>query len=326
VNQSDDASVPVVMGPEQTRDGLPFTRLIAALRDAFSRSELVPERHHHHIELPDGGFGTLLLMPAWSMRSGYLGVKIATIYPGNSARQLPGVYASYLLSDAMTGRPLALLDGDQITARRTAAVAALAADYLARADAARLLVVGSGRIAALLPEAFSTVRPIGAVDIWDRSPAKAEALAERLRDSGIPARSTSNLEEAAARADIVSCATLATTPLIEGAWLAPGTHLDLIGSFTPTMREADDACMTRGRIFVDTPDAVREAGDLVQPIRAGLIGESAVLAMLADLCAGATAGRRTPDDLTIFKAVGTALSDIAAAALVYEGEQEGRAP
>jgi ornithine cyclodeaminase len=169
------------------------------------------------------------------------------------------------------------------------------------------------------------VRSIATVDIWDRSLAKAEALAGRLREGGMPARAAASLEDAARHADIISCATLATTPLIEGAWLAPGTHLDLIGSFTPTMREADDACVARARIYVDTPDAAKEAGDLVQPIRAGVIGEEAVLGTLADLCAGTMPGRRDPGDLTIFKAVGTALSDIAAAALVYEREREGGA-
>jgi ornithine cyclodeaminase len=320
VSNIDGNSVPKVIGTEETRDGLSFARLIPALREAFTRSEAVPVRHHHRIELPDGAFGTLLLMPAWSAHSGFLGVKIATIFPGNSARQLPGVYATYLLADAMTGRPLALLDGDQITARRTAAVAALAADRLSRADAEKLLIVGSGRVAALLPEAFSVVRPIQAVEIWDRTLAKAEALAERLRENGLPARAVASLQEAARRADIISCATLATSPLIEGRWLSAGTHLDLIGGFTLAMREADDDCMRRGRIYVDAPEAISEAGDLALPIDAGVIGRDAVLGTLADLCTGRELGRMSSDDLTVFKAVGTALSDITAAALVYEHE------
>jgi ornithine cyclodeaminase len=320
VTDFDEISAPIVIGTGETRDGLSFAHLIAALRDAFSRSETVPIRHHHRIDLPDGAFGTLLLMPAWSAHSSFLGVKIATIYPGNSARQLPGVYATYLLADATTGRPLALLDGDQITARRTAAVAALAADYLSRADSTNLLVVGSGRVAALLPEAFSTVRPIRTVEIWDRSPAKAEALADRLREQGLQARATASLREAAGRADIVSCATLATSPLIEGAWLSRGTHLDLIGGFTPAMREADDDCMVRGAIYIDTPEAMSEAGDLAQPICAGVIGEAAVLGTLANLCRSEAPGRTDSEDLTVFKAVGTALSDITAAALVYTGK------
>jgi ornithine cyclodeaminase len=314
----------MVIGAERTRDGLPFDALIATLRVAFGGDTVVPVRHHHRIDLPDGEFGTLLLMPAWSAQSGFLGIKIATIYPGNSSRQLPGVHATYLLADAANGRPLALLDGDQITARRTAAVAALAADYLSRPDAAKLLVVGSGRVAALLPAAFSTVRPIQAIEIWDRSIVKAEALAERLREEGLPARAAGSLREAAGRADIISCATLATSPLIEGNWLSAGTHLDLIGGFTLDMREADDACMARGRIYVDAPEAIEEAGDLALPIRAGVIGENAVLGTLADLCGGGAAGRRNAEDITVFKAVGTALSDIAAAALVYGNECGGR--
>jgi ornithine cyclodeaminase len=210
-----------------------------------------------------------------------------------------------------------LIDGNEITGRRTVGVAALGASLLSRADASSLLVVGSGRIASLAPEAFAAVRPIGRVEVWDRTPEKAESLADRLRTQGFDARSASSLEAAVGRADIISCATLSTSPLIHAEWLRPGTHLDLIGSFTPHMREADDACMARGRLFVDSPEAVTESGDLVQPMAAGVIDRNAVLGTLSDLCAGRLQGRGDADEVTIFKAVGTALSDIAAAALAY---------
>ena len=303
---------------QRTREALPFAALIPTLREAFASGATVPPRHHHHIPLPDGSEATLLLMPAWQ-RDGYLGIKIVNVFPGNSAKGLPGLHSTYLLCDGNTGQPLAMIDGNEITGRRTVGVAALGASYLARGDASSLLVVGSGRIASLAPEAFAQVRGITQVTIWDRTLAKAEALADRLRGQGFASRAASSLPDAVAGADIVCCATLSTQPLIRGEWLRPGTHLDLIGSFRPDMRETDDRCMQRGRLFVDSTDALRESGDLVQPIAAGAIDETAVLGTLSDLCAGRSRGREGRDEITIFKAVGTALSDIAAAALAYRG-------
>lgn len=303
-----------VIGAAETRRALPFEALIPALKAAFAAGATVPERHHHHIPHPDGD-GVLLLMPAWS--GGLLGTKIATIHPANNARGLPSVHSTYLLADAATGAPLALLDGNEITTRRTIAVSALAASFLAREDAADLLIVGAGRIAALAAEAFAVVRPIRTVTVWNRDATKAQRLAADLRTQGFDASAAPSLEEAAKRADIITCATPSTAPIIRGDWLRPGTHLDLIGSFTPAMREADDACFARGHIYVDTSDALVEAGDLTGPITAGVITAQDIRGSLADLCTGRVAGRTSNDAITIFKSVGTALADLAAAAMVH---------
>jgi ornithine cyclodeaminase len=304
-----------VIGPDQARQALGFDRLIPQLDKAFAEGATVPMRHHHYIPQGEGPDGVLLLMPAWQDK--YLGVKIATIYPGNTGRALPGVYASYLLSARDTGRPLALIDGNQITARRTAATAALAASYLSRPDAANLLVVGAGRVACLLASAFRQVRPIKKVALWDVDAALAARLAASLEEEGIAAAVASSLEEAVRAADIVSCATLSTTPLVRGEWLRPGTHLDLIGSFTPNMREADDACFARAKVYVDAMDALLESGDLMGPLESGALKKDAIRT-LAQLCGGAAPGRETSEEITVFKAVGTALADMAAGALVYE--------
>jgi ornithine cyclodeaminase/alanine dehydrogenase-like protein (mu-crystallin family) len=245
-----------VIDAERTCDALPFARLIPVLRQAFAGGAKVPARHHHHMAQPDGTTAVLLLMPAWQDQ-GYLGVKIVTIFPGNSARGLPGLDSSYLLCDGQTGRHLALIDGNQITARRTVGVAALAASYLARQDATSLLLVGAGRVASLAAEAFRMVRPIRTVAVWNRDRAKAAKLVEALQGRGFDAVIAPSLREAAGEVDIISCATLSTEPLIQADWLKPGTHLDLIGSFTPAMREADDACLARGRVYVDSLDAGR---------------------------------------------------------------------
>jgi ornithine cyclodeaminase len=226
--------------------------------------------------------------------------------------------STYMLYDGRTGMQLALLDGNTITTRRTVAASCLAADYLARKDARRLLVLGAGRVASLIPDAYRVVRPIAHVDIWDIDPASAERLAENLRQQGLRADAVTDLEAATRQADIVSAATLATAPLIRGEWLRPGTHVNLIGGFTPAMREADDEALQRSSVYIDTHEALHEAGDLVQPIRAGVISADTVRATLDQLCRRDSPARTSDDEITLYKAVGTALADLAAATMAYE--------
>lgn len=302
---------------------MPFDRLVAALREAFAAGAEVPARHVHR--LPDGAGGELtsLLMPAWTAPTaadpGFYGVKVINVAPGNAARGLPGLHGSYLLFEAATGRPLALMDADVLTARRTAAASALAAAYLSRPDASRLLVLGAGRVAALLPAAMASVRPIHHVAIWARRPEAAEALAARWRGEGFEVELVTELPAAVAAAHIVSTATLATEPLVQGAWLAPGSHLDLIGGFTPAMREADDDCFRGARIAIDTEEALAKSGDLLGPLSRGVFTPAEVRATLAQLARGQVPGRTQEKQRTVFKSVGTALEDLAAARLVWAG-------
>lgn len=301
-----------------TRDALPFPALIAALERLFAEGCEVPPRQVHPIRNPDGRDGTLLIMPAW--QSGrFIGIKTVAVYPANAAQGLPGLHASYLLLDAHTGVPLAMMDGNQITARRTVAASALAASRLARPDAKRLLVIGGGRVAALLPAAYRAVLPIESVQVWTRQRAQAEALAATWRLDGLAAQPVHDLAAAAARADIVSCATMASAPIVQGAWLQPGSHLDLIGGFAPGMREADDACLVGAAIYVDTDEALKKSGDLLDPIAHGVISAADIHGDLAGLCRGTVSGRETLTQRTVFKSVGNALEDLAAAMLVHEG-------
>jgi ornithine cyclodeaminase/alanine dehydrogenase-like protein (mu-crystallin family) len=310
-----------ILDAAATRAALPFAQLIPALREMFADGCEVPARHVHRIDDGAGGEVTSLLMPAWD-RTHY-GVKVINVAPGNAARGLPGLHASYLLHDAATGRPLALIDGDELTARRTVAASALAASWLARSDARRLLVVGAGRVAALLPGAYREVRALGCVEVWARQPGAAAALAARWREAGFDAVAAADLAQAVRRADIVSCATLATAPLVRGEWLRDGSHLDLIGSFTPQMREADDDCLRGAAVFVDTPEALAKSGDLLVPIERGVFAAAALRGTLATLSRGETSGRVSACERTVFKSVGTALEDLAAAALAYRTGQAG---
>jgi ornithine cyclodeaminase len=288
---------------------LDFPSLVAALRAMFREGCEVPARHHHAI-----GDATLLVMPAWR-EGAALGIKIVTVFPDNTRRALPTVYGTYLLLDAATGEPQALLDGTALTLRRTAAASALAADYLARPDSAVHLMVGTGALAPHLIIAHSAVRAIRERRIWGRDPKKAAALAERLVAAGIAAVPVSDLAEAVAASDIVTCATLAREPLIRSEWLRPGTHLDLVGGFTPEMREADDATIARARVYVDTDAALHEAGDIVQPLRSGHLVRERIAGDLFGLTRGTCPGRGDPSEITLFKSVGAALEDLAAAQL-----------
>ncbi|MCV3735146.1 ornithine cyclodeaminase family protein [Rhizobium sp. TRM96647] len=305
----------LVLTEQQTRDALPFADLIDALAEMFAGDCVMPIRHHHDVAVPGEENATLLLMPAWQPGA-YIGVKLVSVFPGNTRRGLPAIFGSYLLSSGKTGELLAIIDGGELTARRTAAASALAARHLARADAKRLLVIGAGRLSLNLVAAHSAVRPIEEIAIWGRDAAKAEAAAGEARAAGFNARAVTDLEWAAREADIISCCTLSETPLVRGAWLRPGTHLDLIGAFKPSMRETDDEAVTRATLFVDTRDgALSEGGDLVQPIRAGIIGPEAIRADLAELVTGRDPGRRSPEEITLFKSVGAALEDLAGAIL-----------
>ena len=306
-----------ILDAPTTRSHLAFARLIPALRDAFAGPASVPPRHVHSVAC-GAAQGTVLVMPAWS-DAGFLGIKTINIFPGNSAQGLPGLHATYVLYDAHTGVPLALLDGNEITAHRTAAASALGASFLARGDASKLLVLGTGRVARLLPAALRTVRPIDEVWVWNHRAAGAEALAAAWRAEGFNARAAPDLEAAVRQAHIVSCATLATAPLVHGSWLAAGSHLDLIGSFTPAMTEADPACFRGASVFVDTKEALQKAGDLLDAIAAGALCTTDTQATLAQLCRGEHPGRRSGDERTAFKAVGSALEDLTAATLVWQG-------
>ena len=296
----------------ETARRLEFPALIAALERLFVAGCDVPARHVHAV----GEALTVLLMPAWQPGR-YFGLKVVNVAPGNAALGLPGLFATYQLFDANTGEPLALIDGGEITARRTAAASALAASRLARADARRQLIVGAGRVGSLLAPAMRAVRAIDDVMVWSRDRHAALRLAVKLAADGLPARTVDNLAEATATADIVSCATLSAEPLIQGDWLAPGSHLDLIGGFTPAMREADDACFAGAQVWIDTGEALAKAGDLLHPIAAGVLRREDVRGTLADVCA-APVQPRDPSTRTVFKSVGTALEDLAAAILVFE--------
>ena len=322
----DSDSSPVLHFDDATiRARLPWPRMLDALDAALKSTVQAPLRANHAIEVPGEPAASLLLMPAWRVGQ-RIGVKLVTVFPGNRLRSERAVAAVYALFDARDGTPLALFDGEELTARRTAGASAYAADRLARADARLLVMVGAGRQARGLIEAHTSVRPIEEVALWSRTAQHAEAAAAAMAADGMPVRPCTDLEAAVRVADIVSCATLASAPIVLGAWLRPGTHLDLVGAFKAHMRETDDAAMQRADIIVvdNREAALAEGGDVVQAIASGAISAASIAAELRDFACGAHAGRQRDDQVTVFKSVGFALEDLAAAedGLRCHGEPE----
>ncbi|MBS0533763.1 MAG: ornithine cyclodeaminase family protein [Proteobacteria bacterium] len=298
---------------------LDYPRLVEALREAFRQGgEAMPVRQSYEVGVP-GAPAHLLTMPAWR-RGKTLGVKLVTVFPQNAAKGIGAVSSLYMLFDGETGVPLATIDGEALTNRRTAAASALASSYLSRADSKVLLMIGTGHLAAHLPAAHAAVRPIEKVLVWGRHPSRAAELVEKLRQQGLAATPANDIAAAMAQADIISCATTSTVPLVLGRHLRPGTHVDLVGAFTPQMRESDDDAVMRSRVYVDTYTGTKaEAGDLLQPVASGRWNADSICADLHELASGAKAGRQDASEITLFKSVGAAIEDLTAAALVDAG-------
>ncbi|XP_010933979.1 protein SAR DEFICIENT 4 isoform X2 [Elaeis guineensis] len=308
--------------------------LIPHLRSSLpSLSSAVQAPPRQSFSLDPSSSSSLLLMPSWSSDASlpFIGVKIVTSFPHNSVLRLPGVHAAYLLFRSSTGAPLASLDGTALTFLRTSAVSALAAAFLARDDSRVLVMAGAGPLAPYLIAAHRVVRPgLKRIIIWNRTPDKARILARDLQEqearrenSGVIFEHAECLDEVVGLGDVVSCATRSENPIVKGKKLKPGAHLDLVGSFTPAMRECDDEALARGRVFVDFEVALEEAGELVGAFQRGVMAAEDVAGTLAELVGGAKVGRRSPEELTVFKSVGTAVVDLLAAQLAYDTYLQG---
>jgi ornithine cyclodeaminase len=254
-------------------------------------------------------------MPAWNRE--WTGLKVVTVKTDNAPLGLPTVQGSYLLIDNSTGAAVVMMDGTELTRRRTAAASALAADYLARPDASVLTLIGAGALALHFARAHAAVRPIKTIHICNRTSSRADSIAAELRADGFAAH-VSEMESAVRRSDIVCGITSSTEPLIRGAWVRPGTHIDLAGAFKPVMRETDGDAVTKASVYVDTYEGARaEAGDLLQAEAEGKFSFKSVKGDLAELCRGKVRGRQSGQEVTLFKSCGTALEDLAAAIMVH---------
>lgn len=296
---------------------LPWGPLIEAIEQIMVEPGAVaPARTLHTVPDGNGNDASFLLKPGW-VAGEIIGVKAVTVFPDNGTQQLPMVQAGVLLFDGSTGSLVGACEANVLTTRRTAAASAVAAKRLARADARRLLVVGSGALAPMAVQAHAHVRDFDTIEVWGRDPAKAAAVVATVTELGVGASVAPDLDAALAAADVISCVTGATEPLVRGALLRPGAHVDLVGGFNHAMREADDDVVRRASVFVDTYDDAVLAGDIAQPLEAGLLTQGDLLADLAELVAGSHPGRTSDDEITVFKSSGTALEDLAASRLAF---------
>lgn len=319
MSPQDLGSLPIIDTDAVAR-GMDPLDLVARLREGhregvqgLDRSYLVERRG----EEAERG---LLVWPAWQ-HGRALGAKLVTIFPDNETRGLgPNIRSVYVLFDGENGAPLAVMTGESFTRLKTAADSALGASYLAREDARHLVVLGAGAQARAQIRFLRAVRPsIARLSVWNRTPVKAEGLARELGGEGFQAAAVEDRAAAVRDADIVSCITAAQTPVLEGAWLRSGTHVDLVGGFTPSMRESDDAAILKSRIFVDHQALVSaHCGDIADPLARGIIGPDAIEGDLFDLCRGTVQGRKTADEITLFKNGGGGHLDLMAAMAFYE--------
>jgi ornithine cyclodeaminase/alanine dehydrogenase-like protein (mu-crystallin family) len=292
---------------------------VDAMKQAFAElsagQAIVPQRIH--MPLRHAG-GDVLFMPAAGIEVGQITMKIITLFEGNHAKGLPFIQAIVVLLDGEDGRPLAIMDGASLTAIRTGAASGAATDLLARPDAESVAIFGAGAQAQTQLEAVCSVRRIVRASVFDRSTIAAvefeNEMSERL---GIPVSAASTVRENLAGADIVCTATNSETPVFDDADLAPGTHINAVGSYKPGVREIPAETVVRARVFVDETSAIlEEAGDLLMPIADGLIGEDHIQAEIGQIVAGQKTGRQNDQEITLFKSVGVAIQDLAAAGRV----------
>ena len=303
---------------ENVASSLQYEILIEALRKAFSSKITAPERVQHTIKNKNGSDATLLLMPAWKIGE-HIGIKIVSVFPENTTNNMNAVHANYFLMNANDGKPVAVMDGTELTLRRTACASALAADYLVNKNVDTLLMIGTGNLAPHMIKAHCVVRNYSRILIWGRNEEKAErlALSLNIKDKEILAKN--DLKEALNVANVISCATLTQKPLIMGDWIKPGQHLDLVGAFTPDMAEADSKAIAKSKVVVDTYEgALSESGELINALKEGRIKKEHILSDLRELVLEEKKIRKDSNDITLFKSVGTALEDLAAAELVIE--------
>lgn len=307
---------------------LTFPELVETIRATFGKPAGTPRRTLYRLREDDPFHDAFAVLPAWS--ADVIGVKAFTYMPSNAPKGWPVLHSKILLFDRETGAPLALVDGTSVTYWRTAAVAALAADYLARKDATKLLICGTGNLSPYMTLAHASVRSYDDIAIWGRNAENAAKAVEvvKAKRPELSVRAVTDLESAARAADVICCATASKQPVILGAWVRPGTHTDFFGNHERTNRETDTELVVKSRVYVDSrANAMNEAGEILLPIEEGRIKADHVIGELADLCSGKVGGRQSAEEITLFKSVGTALSDVAAASLVtqrQESEPAGR--
>ncbi len=295
---------------------LPYPLLVEALAQGLQQFAQTPARSFFS---PNQDASCVMIMPAWRPHQ-MMGVKLVSVWPENNAKGESAVSAVYVVISCLDGRPLAVLDGTELTLRRTAAAAALAAKRLARENSETLAVLGTGSLSVPLVQAHTDTMRFKNVLVWGRQFHKTQRVVKQLKELGIEVRAMGDLEETLALSDVVAVATTATEPFLKADWVKPGTHISLVGAFTPQMAEAEPVLMARSQLFADCRASVLEkGGEVFQAIKQGLVLDSDIIADLAELTAQSDRNwRHDGQAITVFKSVGFALLDLIAAEVVMK--------
>jgi ornithine cyclodeaminase/alanine dehydrogenase-like protein (mu-crystallin family) len=311
----------LILSHHDVRQALPMREAIEAMKRAFAQLSTgqaeVPLRVPVHVPRHSG---LTLFMPAYLAADDQMAVKIVSVFHDNPAQGLPLIYALVVVIDARTGAPVAAMEGASLTALRTGAASGAATDLLARPDAAVAAVFGAGVQGRTQLEAVCAVRPIREAWVYDLDSQRAQVYAREMGGLlGIPVHVAAGPAEAVRRADVVCTATTSSTPVFDDADIRPGTHINAVGAYTPQMREVPTETVLRARVVIDHRTAsLAEAGDLLIPIREGRMTEEHIWAELGEIAAGLKPGRMSSEEVTLFKSVGVAVQDVAAAAAVLE--------
>jgi len=310
-----------IINTEQVQNSLNFEELIPLLKESFSKSFHMPQRQVHLLAPEDKSkHDAFALLPSWNDE--VIGNKMFTYFPDNSAKHdLPGLFSKIMLFRRQTGEPLALVDGTSVTYWRTAAISALASQLLSKKDSQHFMLFGTGNLAAYLLHAHISVRNLKNVIIWGRCVDKVRKIINEFSAiyPQINFYTSLDLAQEIPHVDIICCATASKTPLFPGELISSGTHIDCLGNHMANARECDSVTITKARVFVDSlANTLNEAGELLIPIEEGIFKADDIVGELADMCKQPEILRQSADEITLFKSVGTAVSDLVAAYLVYQ--------
>lgn len=309
---------------DEVRERLTFEVCIPLVREAMIAFSAGRTRQTLRSIIPLQGNNAFGVMPGAMGSDAPFGAKLISVFPENFDRGRPSHQGLIVIFDPKSGAPVCVVDAGQVTAIRTAAASAVATEALARPGPARLALLGYGEQAAQHLRALGRVRPLASVIVWGRDPKRAEAFAERMgREFGRPIETAASAREAVAEADIVCTLTPAREPFLHGAWLSPGAHVNLVGSGYAAQAEADEALIASGRLIADSREGVlAQCGEFLRAKAAGLVDESHVVGEIGEVLSGTLAGRRSAEEITIYKSLGHVVQDLASAWALYLGENE----
>ena len=308
-----------IITDEEVHAALSYPALIDALQEAYAGDFNMPPRQVFMLDDKDDNTDAFAVLPSWN--DNVIGVKAFTYFPDNPGPEYKSLYSKIMLFDRKHGEPLALVDGTSVTFWRTAGISGLATRMLAREDSETLLLLGTGNLASYIIRANASVRPLKRVLVWGRTSAKAEKVVSEMAAEldGIEFSVAGDIEAACGEADIVVSATGSHEPLVKGDWIKEGTHTDFIGNHHATKRECDTALVVKSKVYADSRvNAFKEAGEILVPISEGVFKEEDVVAELTEMCAGSATLRESDAEITLFKSIGMALSDLVGAGLAYK--------